>query len=380
MAGTYTSRTGKLYKPAAGDDVNVTTDINNNMDNLDTYAMGFTEVLNSAARPTTVWPGLCIYQTSDSTTWVSNGTVPASGSWIQIPNGTGSTVVNLSLAATGTDAITSKISADTTNRYVMNADGGMEWGAGGSSATDTTLRRSAANTLKTDDSFVAALNLGVGGDLDVGGGVGVLGFANANTAPTASPSDGVVVYSTGDQLTTRTPTGLIQRINGAIGLSPSPVTRSSFTADNSLATLTIPADELIVGATYRMVAWGIGATTGTPTYTFKTKIGGTAGTAMATSTVTAPSTVSNRAWMIESRFVCLATGTTGSIYAQHMYVGHLGTSGSQQSTTPGVLFDGSTPGTFDTTGSLDFVITVGCSASSASNSITCRSAIVERVQ
>ena len=207
MAGTYTSRTGKLYKPAAGDDVNVTTDINNNMDNLDTYAMGFTEVLNSAARPTTVWPGLCIYQTSDSTTWVSNGTVPASGSWIQIPNGTGSTVVNLSLAATGTDAITSKISADTTNRYVMNADGGMEWGAGGSSATDTTLRRSAANTLKTDDSFVAALNLGVGGDLDVGGGVGVLGFANANTAPTASPSDGVVVYSTGDQLTTRTPTG-----------------------------------------------------------------------------------------------------------------------------------------------------------------------------
>lgn len=376
MAGTYTTRTGKLYKPAAGDDVNVTTDINNNMDNLDTYAMGFTEVLNSAARPTTVWPGLCVFQTSDSTTWVSNGTAPASGSWIQIPNGTSSSTINLSLAATSTDGITSKITTDTTSRYVMNADGGMEWGAGGVAATDTTLRRSAANTLKTDDSFVAALNVGVGGDLDVGGGVGVLGMLNANTAPTASPSDGVIVYSTGDQLTTRTPTGLVQRINGAIGLSQ-PVTRSSFTADNSIATLTIPADDLIVGATYRIRAWGIAASTGTPSYTFKTKLDGTV---MATNVITTGSGISNRAWSIESHMVCLAAGVSGSLMAQQRYVGHLGTTTTQQTTAPGQLFDGSTPATIDTTSDVTYELTVGCSASSASNVITVRGAILERVQ
>src|SRR5690606_7062315 len=147
------------------------------------------------------------------------------------------------LAATSTDGITSKISSDTTNRFVINADGGMEWGGGGVSSTDTTLRRSAANTLKTDDSFVVAQNLGVGGDLSVGGGVGVIGLLNAGTAPTADPSGGVIAYSTSGQLITRNPSGLVQRINGAIGVSTS-VTRSNFSSSpQALCTLTIPGDD-----------------------------------------------------------------------------------------------------------------------------------------
>ncbi len=45
------------------------------------------------------------------------------------------------------------VSGEAQNRYMLMSDGSMNWG-GGSAATDTTLYRSAANTLKTDDNFL----------------------------------------------------------------------------------------------------------------------------------------------------------------------------------------------------------------------------------
>lgn len=50
-------------------------------------------------------------------------------------------------------------SGDTNARFNMLADGNMNWGSG-SGATDTTLYRSAADTLKTDDTFI----VGASGD------------------------------------------------------------------------------------------------------------------------------------------------------------------------------------------------------------------------
>src|SRR5690606_39619699 len=41
--------------------------------------------------------------------------------------------------------------------FFINTDGNMNWGVGGTTSTDTNLYRSAANTLKTDDTFVAAV-------------------------------------------------------------------------------------------------------------------------------------------------------------------------------------------------------------------------------
>ena len=46
------------------------------------------------------------------------------------------------------------VTTDTVNRFQIDAGGVHSWGAGGASAVDTTLYRSAANTLKTDDSFI----------------------------------------------------------------------------------------------------------------------------------------------------------------------------------------------------------------------------------
>lgn len=59
--------------------------------------------------------------------------------------------------ASSTDlALSAFVSGDTVNRFNIDAAGKHSWGAGGSSAVDVNLYRSAANVLKTDDAFVAA--------------------------------------------------------------------------------------------------------------------------------------------------------------------------------------------------------------------------------
>jgi hypothetical protein len=380
--GSYTTRTGKLWKPVAGDTVNVTTDINNNMDNLDTYAMGFAQITNAAARPTTVWPGLCVFQTADQSTWVSNGTAPASASWIQIPNAATSTAVVLSLAATTTDALTSKITTDTTNRYVLNADGAMEWGPGAAAATDTNLYRSAQDTLKTDDSIVAVRNMGVGGNLSVGGGVGVLGLLNATTAPTANPTGGNILYSSGAQLTARDQNGLITRINGAVGLSPTAASHATFTTERVIATFTLPANDPVTGATYRMRVWGIGGLLNTSEFVFRTRINGLTGVQLATATVNngTGSTTTSRPWVMDCYMACIGGGASATFFGQHMYMGHVNTSGALTSTTPAIRHDGASISTaVDSTTATDWVLTASCNTSSASNTLTVRGVMCERV-
>jgi len=60
------------------------------------------------------------------------------------------------LASASSQALAVKVDGDSENRILVDAGGKITWGAGGSSAGDTTLYRNAANVLKTDDGFVAA--------------------------------------------------------------------------------------------------------------------------------------------------------------------------------------------------------------------------------
>lgn len=203
-----------LYKPAGGENVNVTTDLNNNLDKLDTN-LNFRVAASATARNaiTPFWAGLNVRDTDTGRTWVSNGSAPISGSWSQIPN-TASTLngdldivagfqVNVgaanstaafatSMSASGSDAFTSRVSGDTQSRFLVNADGRMFWGSG-SVSQDTNLYRSAANTLKSDDSLELVGGLTVGGnsvltgDLSVGGTGQTLYAANtANQTVTSS--------------------------------------------------------------------------------------------------------------------------------------------------------------------------------------------------
>ena len=88
------------------------------------------------------------------------------------------------LAATSTEAFSIQLDSEGTERIIITADGKMTWGSGAATG-DTTLYRSAANTLKTDDTFEAS--------------AGVVTMADADT-PTASLSDGALAVDTSNNL------------------------------------------------------------------------------------------------------------------------------------------------------------------------------------
>lgn len=134
--------------------------------------------------------------------------IPAPGSTFDVAVGT-STDFGMQLAVTG----------DGFKRWRVNAAGMLEWGPG-NVATDVNLYRSAANTLRTDDSFVVMgdqtinQNLGVNGtstltgavtavaNASIGGVLTVTGNVVANAAATVA---GLLTASTdltvGDDLT-----------------------------------------------------------------------------------------------------------------------------------------------------------------------------------
>ena len=175
--------------------VNYTQDIGQNLDKIDA-AVGF-QAATSSTRPSSPYSGKAIMETDTSyRTYFSNGTSPASASWVQIPNssstfnadldltsgkqvniGGSSSVASVAVlaSATGDDIISTRLSGDTQSRFLIEADGAIFWGAGGASAADVKLYRSAADTLKTDDSLIVGTNLTVSGSGSITGALAVTG-------------------------------------------------------------------------------------------------------------------------------------------------------------------------------------------------------------
>lgn len=124
-----------LDKPAddGTDLVNVQEDLNANFDKIDT-AVGF-QIVTSTTRPSSPYAGKPITESDTSyRSYFHNGTSPASAGWVEIPNSSSTFGADLTLAS----------------------DKKLNIG-------DANLYRSAANTLKTDDSLT------VTGDLTVSG-------------------------------------------------------------------------------------------------------------------------------------------------------------------------------------------------------------------
>jgi hypothetical protein len=167
--------------------VSYTQDLGQNWDKVDA-ATGF-QIVTSSTRPATPYAGKPIAE-SDTTyrTLFSNGTSPASASWVEIPNSSATFNNNLKLAsgkqvnigasgsnasyvallptATGDYILASRVTGDTVSRLTIRADGRHDWSTG-ALAADTNLYRSAADTLTTDDSFTVGTNLTVSGNLAV---------------------------------------------------------------------------------------------------------------------------------------------------------------------------------------------------------------------
>lgn len=199
MPDPSTSRLGLYKSKSDGSElVNYSQDIGQNLDKLDA-AVGF-QACTSTTRPSTPYAGKPITETDTSyRTYFSNGTSPASGSWVEIPNSSGTFGGNLVLSTSSTLSIgaatlnrtsggslsantnyqaqrsaatdvaySALLTGDTFDRARIYADGKLELGSG-SAARDTNLYRSGTNTLATDDSLSVALNLTVTGNLTVSG-------------------------------------------------------------------------------------------------------------------------------------------------------------------------------------------------------------------
>lgn len=110
--------------------------------------------------------------------------------------------------ASATDAALGTIvSGDTLSRYIVFADGKTEWGPGNASR-DTNLYRSAADVLKTDDSFTIGTNLQVDGNTTLGNANTDSVTANANILGNGTATGTTATTSgTGTNTTTVTLTG-----------------------------------------------------------------------------------------------------------------------------------------------------------------------------
>lgn len=135
--------------------------------------------------------------------------------------------------------------------------------------------------------------------------------------------------------------------------------------------VTIPANFLQDGRTLRLRAFGKLSTTGTPTITFAIRIGGVAGTLLATTEVITMATGSvNVAWSIEAIIQVRTNGATGTLLVMGDARVNL-TASTQAAGVFGVSgFDAPAPVTVDLTADAALSLTADWSVASASNTLT----------
>lgn len=361
---TLTSRL-RLYKPAAdgSENVNVVSDLNDNWDRLDSL-VSFVPV-TVGTYPASAYQGQAFYETDTGEAYVNKSAVPSASDLWQILTagatfhydiamdadyqvnigGSNSTAKFTARVPSGTDLLTSQIiSASAFTSYFLEANGTMGWGDG-TATHDVTMYRDGAGVLGIDESLTVV------GDVIVG---------DTLYADYAEVSNNVLIGSA--------------RIKPQLHVT---TTVSNTTSETALQTFNIPASDAVVGAVYRIRAFGTCVVTGTPTMTFRWRLGGTGGTALiALSAITARSGMSDGTWEMDFLVTCTATGVSGTwspaLRGSHNFL-------TNNATVTQVVPVVTASVTRDTTISNDLVFTAQWSAASSSNSIVCRNAIIERV-
>lgn len=348
-----------LYRTAAdgSEDVNVVLDVLNNLDKLDTFVGAL--ACTSGTHPASPYNGQVIRETDTGKLLVCTNTSGPVFTQVLFGTAVYGSALNVvgSVSLTGPSgffhesdtsfdiSLATSVDGDTQHRFRLFASGRMEWGPGGATARDVSLYRSSADVLTTDDSFTIGGGLTVTGDATIGGNI------------------------VADQLATGSAV-----LRGGL----STVTTVASTASEAvLALLNIPAADAVAGAVYRIRAWGTAAVTGTPTMTFRLRLGGVAGTSMgAFGAITCRSAMSDGSWDVEALITCASTGASGT-WNPVFKAGHNFVTNNTNFLQLGPVAAAST--VKDTTVSNDFVITGQWSASSPSNSIVCRGISAQRV-
>jgi len=388
-----------MYKPASGENVNVVTDLNNNLDSLD-LNMNF-RTCTSSTRPSVKWDGMTIHETDTRKSYVWNAT-PAVSGWYEIFTAeTPLTQVNLAQSATGSFTLTSKINTDTTSRLQVRGDGRLEWGPGGAAATDTFLSRSGSNALSTAGDFTVtgnttissttestALNvsgggtisksLTIGGSASLGSGQGVLTLRNATTPPTANPTDGAINWVSSDRLFFRSSKGM-QLVGVGAQSVVADSTKTNPSTETLMYTFTIPANDSTTGSTYRIRAWGTFNSNGAATATFKGYIGGTGGTLLVNNGgIASTGTVSNRIWNAEIFVVNTSGGASGKCNMHGIWFTNISTNGLGTATPDSRMSGFTEASNINWTANQDIALTIQITPSNASNNLRIMGAIAER--
>lgn len=216
MPDTPTTRLG-LYKSLSdgSEDVDYSQDIGQNWDRVDA-AVGF-QVVTSSTRPSSPYGGKGITE-SDTTyrTYFSNGTAPASASWVQIPNssstfnadldltsgkqvniGSSGSTASLAVVNTtaGSDLLSGRVTGDSQSRYILDTDGATAWGPGGASAVDTTLARTGVGALTLTGALTVSTNISVAGSGAITGNLTVAATTWTTYTPTVT-NGGTVTWTT----------------------------------------------------------------------------------------------------------------------------------------------------------------------------------------
>lgn len=205
--------------------------------------------------------------------------------------------------------------------------------------------------------------------------IGPLALLNQAATPTAGTGE-AQLYASGGQPAWINPQGLTGSLVGCQGglVTAGIVTVNTTASETVLQTLSLPAADAAAGTVYRMTGWGVYSDTGTPTLAWAARLGGVAGTSLATiAATTLGSGVSNVAFRSEV-LVNFLSATT----AQALVAIDLGTSTSTNATTR-LTSTPSAAVTVSLSAAKTLVLTITFSASSASNTISLLGGMSERV-
>jgi hypothetical protein len=142
---------------------------------------------------------------------------------------------------------------------------------------------------------------------------GPLTLANQTSQP-ATPVGGAELYASGGVLTYINPQGLVNTIVGSQGGQTAAGTAITGTVTETvLQSMSLPANDAIAGAVYKMVGWGVFTSTGSPGNTvFTSRLGGAAGTSLvATANIVLGTSLTAAQWRHET-LVNFLTPTTVS--------------------------------------------------------------------
>lgn len=243
----------------------------------------------------------------------------------------------------------------------------------------------ALNYVPAAASFQAATN--VSGNFDYAGNInGAPGLSSTNTMTTLNTSfinlfgegpagPGVISADGNNMPQLTTPAGLAGVAQQSQYAATSAVTVASSSTIASLGSLTVPANDVVAGARYRVTAHGQFSTTATPTITLDLRWGGTGGTLLTSFTTAAlAATLTGVPVEIEGE-IEFRTATTAVAWLKMTWRN----STSATAAASVMLASITTPVTVTTSSDEAFSLDWTWSANSSSNTVTIASSSFERV-